>query len=420
MFNKPARSAYFEVPLKFFIISVFMLSSSLFGALNFDSNHAREVKLLRSFDINPSFLNDSSLNDIIEQKRERYKNKYFFNTMNDAYIFIPLVKKIISDSGVPSEILYLAMAESNFSTRAYSVKKASGMWQFMPYTGRLYGLKVDDYVDERRDLVKSTEAAVKYLDHLHSKFGKWYLAAIAYNCGEGRLKGAIAKAGTDDLEVLLDPKKKYIPAESRRYIRKILALALIGYDETYMIENECDYLLNRGNAYSLSTVQVPGGESIDRIAAILSMPSADLKKLNRHLKYDFVPPYAKSYPVYIPYIKLSEFKTKYAPAKLQTMYLVHTVSSGENLSYLGKKYGIPYERISDFNKLRSNRLSLKQKLIIPVNKQYVPKTNTSYTVKSGDTLESISKYFNVSITDLKKKNKLDTSMIKIGEKLSVN
>ena len=290
---------FLEVPLKFFISLVFLFSSSLFAVLTFESNHAKEVNLLRSFDISPSFLNDPSLNTIKEQNRARYKNKYFFKTMNNAYIFIPLVKKIIADSGVPSEILYLAMAESNFSTRAYSKKKASGMWQFMPNTGRIYGLKIDDYVDERRDLVKSTQAAVKYLKALHKKFGKWYLAAIAYNCGEGRLRRAIKKAGSDDLEVLLDAKRRYIPRESRRYIRKILALALLGYDEAYMIDNECDYLLNRGNAYSLSTVEVPAGESLAHIASLISMPVEELKKLNRHLKYDFVPPYGKSYSVYI-------------------------------------------------------------------------------------------------------------------------
>ncbi len=411
---------FFEVPLKSVVLIFFIFSSSVFATLNFESNHAKELRLLRSFDIPASFLNDPELNMIKEQKRARYKNKYFFKTMNDAYIFIPMVKKIIADSEVPSEILYLAMAESNFSTRAYSKKKASGMWQFMPYTGRIYGLKVDDYVDERRDLVKSTKAAVRFLEALHTKFGKWYLAAIAYNCGEGRLSRAIKKAGTDDLNVLLDPKRKYIPAESRRYIRKIIALALIGYDETYMIDNECDYLLNRGNAYSLATVDVPAGESIDRVAKLISMPSQELKKLNRHLKYDFVPPYGKSYPIYIPYIKLSEFKTKYKPAELQTVYLVHTVSSGDNLSYLGKKYGIPYRRISDFNKLKSDRLSLKQRLIIPVSKGYVPRSERSYTVKSGDTLESISKYFKVSIGDLKRRNHLHSDMIKIGETLSVH
>ena len=408
-----------EVPLKTVFISILLLvSTPVFAVLNFETNHSKEVKLLRSFDISPSFLNDPILHKIIEQKRAHYKNKYFFKTMNDAYIFIPLVKKIISDSSVPSEILYLAMAESNFSTRAYSRKKASGMWQFMPYTGRLYGLKVDDYVDERRDLVKSTKAAVRYLEVLHKKFGKWYLAAIAYNCGEGRLRKAIRKAGTDDLNELLHPKKKYIPAESRRYIRKIIALALIGYDEAYMIENECDYLLNRGTAYSLSTVQVPGGESLERVAKTISMPLADLRKLNRHLKYDFVPPYDKHYSIYIPYIKLSEFKIQYKPAKLQTMYLVHTVTSGDNLSYLGKKYGISYKRIQDFNRLKSSRLSLKQKLIIPISKPSA-NSNVNYTVKNGDTLDSISKYFKVTIADLKKKNSLRSDIIKIGDKLSV-
>ncbi len=389
-----------------------------FAVLNFDSNHAKEVQLLSTFDINPSFLNDPELKAITEQKRARYKNKYFFNTMNDAYIFIPLVKKIIADSKVPSEILYLAMAESNFSTRAYSKKKASGMWQFMPYTGRLYGLKVDDYVDERRDLVKSTKSAVTYLQALHKKFGKWYLAAIAYNCGEGRLRRAIKKAGTDDLNVLLQERKKYIPAESRRYIRKIIALALIGKDEAYMIENECDYLLNRGTAYSLSTVKVPAGESLDRVAKMISMPAKDLKKLNRHLKYDFVPPYGKEYSIYIPYIKLSEFKMNYKPAKLQTMYLVHTVTSGDNLSFLGKKYGISYKRIEDFNHLKSSMLSLKQKLIIPISKPSA-NSNLHYTVKRGDTLDSISRSFKLSVASLKQKNSLLTDMIKAGDKLSV-
>lgn len=404
--------------MKFLLLFVFIFYTSANAVLNFQNNHAKEIKLLRAFDINPSFLGDEHLNIIKEQKRARYKNQYFFKTMNEAYIFIPMVKKIIADSGVPSEILYLAMAESNFSTRAYSKKKASGMWQFMPYTGRLYGLKIDDYVDERRDLVKSTQAAVKYLDHLHDKFGKWYLAAIAYNCGEGRLNRAIKKAGTDELEVLLDPKKKYIPLESRRYIRKIIALALLGYDESYMIENEADYLLNRGNAYSLATVEVPAGESINHIAQLIGMPSKELKKLNRHLKYDFVPPYGKTYSVYIPYIKLSEFKTKYTPADLQTIYLVHTVTPGDNLSYLGKKYSIPYKRIKEFNRLKSDRLSLKQKLIIPVSKGYVPK-KMHYTVKGGDTLESISKQFKVSVADLKRINALRTDFIKIGDKLSV-
>ena len=113
----------------FILFASIFLCTPVFAALNFETNHSKDLELLRSFDINPSFLNDPVLHKIIDQKRARYKNKYFFKTMNDAYIFIPLVKKIISESNIPSEILYLAMAESNFSTRAFSRKKASGMWQ---------------------------------------------------------------------------------------------------------------------------------------------------------------------------------------------------------------------------------------------------------------------------------------------------
>ena len=185
-----------------------------------------------------------------------------------------------------------------------------------------------------------------------------------------------------------------------------------------MIDDECDYLLNRGNAYSLATVSVPAGESLNHVAQSISMPVAELKKLNRHLKYDFVPPYGDEYFIYIPYIKLSEFKTQYKPAELKTMYLVHTVTSGDNLSYLGKKYGIPYGRIKDFNHLRTDALSLKQKLIIPVSKSYTPK-KMHYTVKNGDTLDSISKLFKLTVADLKKINRLRTDLIRIGDKLSV-
>jgi len=267
-------------------------------------------------------------------------------------------------------------------------------------------------------MVKSTKEAVRHVSTLHKRFGKWYLAAIAYNCGDRKLNQAIRKAGTDDLVTLLDPKKKYLPRESRMYIRKILALALLGYDENYMIENESDYLLNRGNAYSLATGDVPAGESLNRVATMVSMPLGELKKLNRHLKYDFVPPYGKTYPVYIPYIKLSEFKSQYKPATLQTMYLVHTVTSGENLSYLGKKYGVSYQSIKDFNHLRKEMLSLNQKLIIPISKPSV-ESNEYYTDKNDETLDSISKNFKLSVLSLKEKNKLTSDIIKIGDKLSV-
>ncbi len=400
------------------LLMPFLLSASL----TFTSNHNKEVSILESFDIEASFLYDPLMNKMKNSNKAIYKEKRFFKAMDDAYLFIPAVKNILTANNIPAEFLFLAMAESHFSTRAYSKKRASGLWQFMPKTGKHYGLKIDSYVDERRDIIKSTKAAAKYLSVLHEKFGKWYLAAIAYNCGEGRLGRAIKKAKSDELSVLLNPKKRYIPRESRLYIRKIVALALMGNDEEFLLNSEYEHLLNRANAYSVSTVRVPRGESLRRVSKLIGIPLKELKKLNRHLKYDFVPPYLKGYNIYIPYIKLSDFKQKYFEEKIKNIYRVHIVSSGENLSYIGKSYGVPYKMIMDFNGLKNTRLKLKQKLIIPIdNKSKMKKLNSKfyYLVKRGDTLESISKAHRVSVKMLKQQNRIKGSLIKAGERLKI-
>lgn len=391
--------------------------------LSYVSNHTKEIELLESFDIDASFLYDPIMNEMKSKRSATYKNKHFFKAMKDAYIFIPAIKNILTEHGVPAEFLYLAMTESNFSTRAYSKKRASGLWQFMPRTGKHFGLKIDEYVDERRDFVKSTEAAAKYLSSLHKRFGKWYLAAIAYNCGEGRLQRSIRKAGSSDLAVLLNEKKRYIPKESRDYIRKIVALALIGYDEKFLLKSEYEHLLNRANAYSVSTVKLSGGESLRRVSKLVGIPLKELQKLNRHLKYDFVPPYKNDYDIHIPYIKLSEFKQKYTPEAINNIYKVHIVKSGDNLTYIGKKYGVSYKVIKDFNRLKNGNLRIKQKLIIPIEKRHRAKkvSNKSYyMVRKGDTLQSISRSHKVSVQNIKLQNRLKNNIIRIGDRLRIN
>lgn len=406
--------------MKYFLL--LLLPIFLSASLTYTSNYNKEVAILESFDIDQSFIYDKVLNKIRNEHTTIYKNKRFFKPMEEAYLFIPTIKNILAEYDIPAEFLFLAMAESNFSTKAYSRKRASGLWQFMPSTGKLYGLKINEYVDERRDLIKSTKAAAKYLSHLHKKFGKWYLAAIAYNCGGGRLSKAIKRAGTDELSVLLNYKKKYIPRESRLYIRKIVALAMIGNDEQLLLKSEYGYLLNRANAYSISTIKLPKGESLKRVSKLIGLPIKELKKLNRHLKYDFIPPYANNYDVYIPYIKLSDFKQKYFKEKIQNIYKVYRVKSGDNLSKIGNRYGVPYRVIMDFNRLKSTRLKLNQKLIIPIDNKIKIKKNNSkfyYMVKSGDTLESISKRHRVSIKNIKQQNHLKGSLIKVGERLKI-
>ncbi len=404
--------------IKRLLVLILFLPAIVFAALTFDTDYTRQVQIVRSFDLPASFLNDSELQKIIADKRKEYKHRHFFKSLEEAYQFIPMIKEVMADSKVPSEFLFLAMAESGFSIEAYSHKKASGLWQFMPKTGRLLGLQINDYVDERRDLVKSTEAAVRYLEALHKRFGKWYLAALAYNCGEGRLAHAIKKAHTDDVAVLLSAKRRYLPRESRRYLRKIVALAFLAGDEEFIINQEYAYLLNRANAYSIARVKVARGERLTRVAKLLHMPAYKLTALNCHLKYDFVPPNDATYDIYIPYVKLSEFRQSYTPAPINSFYVMHRVKSGESLSRIGKKYRVSYTMIKDFNHLKNDRLRIGQKLVIPVAKP-VQLRNGKYVVKRGDSLIKIAKSFETSVAHLKKINHLKGSVIRVGDLLSV-
>ncbi|MDD3441945.1 lytic transglycosylase domain-containing protein [Sulfurimonas denitrificans] len=376
--------------MKYIIMFFFPLLLS--ANLSYLTNQTKEIAILESFDIEASFLYDPIMNQMKNSQVDIYSEEQFLRTMDEAHLFIPTVKSILTKYGIPPEFLFLAMAESSFSTKAYSVKKASGLWQFMPETAKLYGLRIDQYVDERRDLIKSTEAAAKYLSKLYEKFGKWYLAAIAYNCGDGRLSRAIKNANSDELTILLDPKKQYIPKESRFYIRKIVSLAMIGNDEQFLLNSEYEYLLNRANASSISAVNVPRGESLRRVSALINIPLEELQKLNRHLKHDFAPPYLKDYNIYIPYIKLSEFKQKYFEEKLNKFYRVHIVEKGESLYSIGKKYNVSHAMIKDFNALKVDTLSLNQKLIIPINGKVENQrisSNFSATMKNNKSIEPL-------------------------------
>ncbi len=340
--------------------------------------------------------------------------------MSNAYLFLPLVKDIISQSRLPEEFLYLAMAESGFSVNAYSNKSASGLWQFMPQTAKKYGLHIDKYVDERRDLVKSTKAAVKYLEELHDRFGKWYLAALAYNCGEGCVLRAIKRAKTDDLEVLIDPKKRYLPRESRNYIRKILAYSMVASNDTRFDEVVSEVASSDS---SIVAVDVARGEMVSRVAKMLEMPVDKLRTLNRHLKHDFVPPYDKTYHLYLPSSKLQTFKERYKPSSLVDHYLTYRVKKGDTLSQIGVRYGVNYKIIQEFNNLKTALLRAGQNIVIPVEKSAKKLDGLKdgeYVVKRGDSLTSIAKAFDTTIAQLEQINNLKSTLIRAGERLNIH
>ncbi len=397
-----------------FLISVLLFLQSSYAFLVTQSNYKEQALVLKSFDIDSSFLKDEVFLSM-KENMDRYRTKHFLKVLENGNRFVPYLRKMISEAGIPEAFLYLAMAESNFTPNAYSRARAVGLWQFMPYTARKFGLKIDRYVDERRDPVKSTKAAIKYLKYLHGMFGKWYLAAIAYNCGEGRLKRAIKRAKSDELSVLLDPKKKYLPRESRLYIRKIVMMEALANSADFILENDSAYLLNRGTAETFAKVYVKSGTPLSAVAKSIGISLKELKSYNSHLRYDFTPPYGKEHYIYIPYDKQVAFKQNFDPNSVKGKFYVHIVKRGDSLYKIGKRYGIGYKIIKDFNHLKSNILSLRQKLIIPVLKP----TQIIYTIKKGDTIQKIARRYKVAVNSIMKRNHKKSSKIKIGEKLVI-
>lgn len=221
-------------------------------------------------------------------KRFMTDQKQVFETfLGRESVYDDLVRQKLRDRGMPEDLLYLAMIESGFSPRATSVDSAAGMWQFMGPTALQFGLRVDEWVDERRDPVKATDAALDYLEWLHDRYDSWYLAAAAYNAGYNRVDRELAahadgRIGDEDIywEII-----DHLPSETREYVPKILAAtALARQAERYGFE------VKAGAPYRYDRVWVPGGTSLARVAQLLGLEPSAMRELNPHLVLGWTPP----------------------------------------------------------------------------------------------------------------------------------
>ena len=207
-----------------------------------------------------------------------------------------MIRSKLRQRGLPEDLLYLAMMESGLSPWAVSSASAVGLWQFMGPTAQQYGLRVDEWVDERRDPVRATDAALDYLEWLHQRYGSWYLAAAAYNAGPGRVdrvlrRYADGRTGEEELywEVL-----DHLPRETREYVPRLVAATLLARDAgTYGFE------VDHVTAYQYDRVFVPGGTSLMRIASALDVRPSVLRGLNPHLILGVTPP-DQTYPLRVP------------------------------------------------------------------------------------------------------------------------
>lgn len=346
--------------------------SLLFSDISVSNMDRFTVNTMNALNIPSEYIVRLKLEDKLIDKDTRMW-EILIRDFENQYEFISVLRKMLTNTNIPQEFLFLAMVESGFKVRALSVKKAVGIWQLMPLTAKELGLVINDYVDERKDPIKSTQAAIKYLQYLYKNTGKWYLAAMAYNCGLGCVQRAIKRAGSEDIEVLLDEDEKYLPLETRNYLKKIMSISL-AFSNAYRLKiDDKQYLLNRGANDSIVAVNVKSGNVLSDLAKYANMDLQHFKNLNSQFKYNFIPPSKKQsnkeYQVYIPYSKLSYFKQHFKESENPyRAFVVHKVKKGDTLSSISRKYNAKIEQIKNTNALQSSKLSLNQKLILPILK----------------------------------------------------
>ena len=208
--------------------------------------------------------------------------------------YLPIMKKALADKGLPQDLAYIAMIESGFSAHAVSTADAVGYWQFIAPTAKRYNLRIDWWIDERRDFLKSTHAAASYLGDLYKQFNSWYLTASAYNMGEGRLHRLIKRHETNDYWTL--SSKSDFPDETKDYIPKLLAALMISKSpKIYGFKN-----LNPLAPYEYDYIYVPGGTDLHHLSSNIGVTKERLEKLNPDLKMGFVPGFINTHKIRIP------------------------------------------------------------------------------------------------------------------------
>lgn len=357
--------------------------------------------------------------------------KVFTRWLERSTRYLPMMREVFAEAGLPQDLAYLAMVESGFNTRAYSWAHAVGPWQFIRGTGKMYKLKQDWYRDERRDFEKSTRAAARFLSDLHRQFdGEWYLAVASYNAGPGKIRTAIRKYKTRDFWEM--SRGKYLRAETKNYVPKLMAVLTLAKDpEKYGFTD-----LNFQEPLQYEVVTIPTVTDLEIVAKMTGISYEDLKTLNPELKRWCTPPGEKDYQLRIPAGSSEQFNEEYAKLSPsdRANYMHYKIKQGDTLGALSRKYNVRVNDIMALNNIRNPRsISIGTNLVLPLKKGYSSRPvkelrddynrtrRQVYTVRSGDSLWSISRKFGVSQHQLRVWNRLGWSnVIRPGQRLAVS
>ncbi|HTE45495.1 MAG TPA: transglycosylase SLT domain-containing protein [Gemmatimonadaceae bacterium] len=354
--------------------------------------------------------------------------------------FEPMIRTKLREGGLPEDMYYLALIESGFDQNAYSRAAAVGMWQFMTSTARDMGLRVDWWVDERRDPIKSTGAAVRFIKGLNEQFGSLYLAAAAYNGGPGRIARGLTRYA-DDLEgttgddlffALAD--KNYLRNETREYVPQLIAAALIAKEpERYGMR------LSPQPAFVYDSVRVGASSPLAAIAHAAGADVAKMQELNPHILRGITPP-KDSFFVRVPVGTADSFALAYAALPSSERVGLKTVASkkGENFASIARRAGLNARQLSAFNPkvktLKSGNLSAGTMVLVPTEAiaaaaTHVPdpsierysssRSSTMHVVKSGETLSGLAKKYHTTTSALMRANGLRRALIFPGQSLAI-
>jgi membrane-bound lytic murein transglycosylase D len=355
--------------------------------------------------------------------------------------YIPLMKETFKSYGLPEDLVFVALIESGFNPAAYSRAKAVGPWQFIKGTGRRYGLRIDEWIDERRDPIKSTIAAAKYLRDLYNMFGSWPLALASYNAGEGKVMRAMARTRSDDFWDLRSTR--HLRRETKNYVPKFMAATIIAKNpEKY------GFKLDPWEPLQFDEVVIESPTDLRVIAQAAGVTYKDLKDLNPELRSIITPLNYKDYVLKLPYGTKQAFLENFSniPPEKRMIQLRHRVRRSETLSVLARRYGTSVQAIRELNGLgRSNIIRQGNYLLIPMSskvaarqeRQEREKVSTAtpssitrtpedepglkkivYKVRRGDTLWKISKFFNVPVSKIREWNSMKhPSRLMAGKRL---
>ncbi len=294
--------------------------------------------------------------------------------------YIPFMKKLLKEQGLPEDLVYIALIESGFNPYAYSRSKAVGPWQFIYLTGKRYGLKANWWVDERRDPEKSTIAAAKYLKDLYETFACWYLAAAGYNAGEYKIVKAIKRYRTEDFWTLT--KARYLKRETKNYVPLMIAAALVAKDPEKYGFTDVEY--QKPLRYEKVTVPELTGLSVVANACEVSLE--EIKDLNPGLRRGVTPPNENDYEIKIPFGRkdLFEITFQILRAYEKFEFKTHVVKKGETLKGIAKLYRVDLEPLLELNHLtKTTPISKGTILSIPISQDEEIKPVTAARKKSG-------------------------------------